>query len=1592
MRAGSKLGFLFFAAPIAALGLALLGPPGQPAASSSCGPGEHASGEDPCLAGKPDLVTFTAALRRQSGRAHRLWSAAGERRGIAKCVADELNIGYRKGSQVRELAESVQADIIRDLPGLGLLTLRLPRGRAVTALQSLEARSDVLFAEPNYVVRTAARPNDPLLPNQRALERAEVLKVFDQPVGGRVVVAVLDTGLDTNHPDLQGRIVPGYDSVNGSATMRDDNGHGTAIAGIIAAISDNNIGIAGIAQNAVVMPIKVADRDGIASVADFAAGLKFAVDQGARVVNMSLGTRVPSRTLELVIRAAHSLGAVMIGAAGNDPVHHAVYPAAYDEVIAVTVTGDEPELGYSAVLAEEVEVGAPGEDIPATLPGGVYGFMSGSSASSAFATAVAAVVWGKDPTLARDDVRQVLRAAQDPIPALEPVRGTYRFGRLNALSAWTRASRRFVDIDATAIRVRPVEPVSGVPSRVSVEVVNQGTSLPRAVLALREELTGGASRAIGAVNLGSMNSGERRTIVFNWTPSGAGLKSLRAELGLAFGQPSPTGAVTVLSPGDQVPANNLRRRKVKVVSVGAPDLRVVERRIITPATVLAGRLRFEVVIENVGSLATVAPVVSASVAGATLKSVAVPGLAAAPQGFQSGARKTLTYEWLIPQPAPKDIVRFEVSANPVAGEQVVFDNHAALDLIVGSDARLHGLYQQSNGVDVIPDAPLEIVPNRPYVPVQIFIPSKGDAGSNTRLQMEEARIDLLADPQGGGRRRLYTDTRSAPSQGPVGLTVSDELGARRPGLDLFAGKPLTENGHHDVLRLPRSEFGVSAVPPSGATRFLDVSVSWSYERVILWVFRTTRKGRHRKVLKINFLASELPNLPGQNHYYDVHHHTIAEWTFGSPLDLFAPRKAYGGSIQMIKESAWMLGLTPAVDDVYGLVITTDHNAFNNSKISDPNGWQNRPPFGETSITAQPGSTELEAYRNLFGPAAGEELAFKQNVPLPKVHPIVDRLLDLLPGLPIGGHMLIYGNDHIEGPWHGGGFLGGPKIDVELHSELNKAAKSNQGRQGQSFAYAAHPFGGQGWRDENLERGLGLAPRFRDRSALHDASKEFVLKGVQFFNGSGRRKLKASNIDFRDLNPWANSEFAKGHADWDSGLQKSLILWHGYLTRTLDYAFVSEPQRRFIRKIYMAGGSDAHGDFNFATGRLATPLSLSASFSVDDGRLFGTRTYVLADGKPGAASYDRYMAAYADGNTVVTDGPLVRFSIDGNTRWNSATQQWHDANLSAEDSDGRIGGGGAYDGGRTLLVRRGTSSLAFRYRYAEHINYGSNGGKITAIHIHKDELGKPNPSHSVGGRKQLMPMGRLAPAGPDKDLSEELNPAEEGSVQKLSAFTLAAYTGGDPSLKRLAVDERRCYTNPIWAAPYDVTLQAQPDPGAGTIPAGRLQMKIDFDSSMDPSSADFVLKALDSKGNSSNATQPVLALLEAASGTGWSDHGAVGNGTLSLVNKDPIPLAGAAWPSAGEVSFVVYSRKRLRDAGGNELNSIAFTFRTGRQGSGGTVVSGSSTGAVAAAPKGGGSGGSGFFSCRVAHADGGDPWSLLCLALLLGGLAVTRRRL
>ncbi|MCA0456385.1 MAG: S8 family serine peptidase [Chloroflexi bacterium] len=301
---------------------------------------------------------------------------------------------HTKPADIDAYIASIGGTVTQQINTLNTVVVSIPAAQA--ALPLPEA-SQIISSEPDYVVsaQVSLPPSDPFFAQQWALpvvKAADAWNILsaDAP---QVKVAVIDSGLCADHPDLQGRILAGWDFVQNDATPQDEYGHGCDIAGIIAANIDDNIGIAGVAPNAMIMPFRILDAQGLGTYSNVAAAIVRAVDEGAQVINLSVGGANPSTILENAIHYAAEHDVVVVAAAGNTG-SNILYPAAYESVISVGSVDSNLERSSFSAHLPQLDTLAPGRDILTTSNNQDYVTVSGTSFAAAEVSGIVALNLG----------------------------------------------------------------------------------------------------------------------------------------------------------------------------------------------------------------------------------------------------------------------------------------------------------------------------------------------------------------------------------------------------------------------------------------------------------------------------------------------------------------------------------------------------------------------------------------------------------------------------------------------------------------------------------------------------------------------------------------------------------------------------------------------------------------------------------------------------------------------------------------------------------------------------------------------------------------------------------------------------------------------------------------------------------------------------------------------------------------------------------------------------------------------------------------------------------------------------------------------
>ncbi|MDR7555299.1 MAG: S8 family peptidase [Armatimonadota bacterium] len=353
-------------------------------------------------------------------------------------VPDEILVKFRADVSVNPqvFARSIGASVGGSVDALGVHVFKIPAGTVERTVQMLSRHPLVEYAEPNGIAHAVGTPSDPLYSQQWAWPKVSAPQAWDLTTGSETVrCAIVDTGVGP-HEDLPG-LAAQRDFVNNDNNASDDNGHGTHVAGTVAALANNGTGGVGANWSVALVAAKVLSASGSGTYAAVANGITWSADQGAWCINISLGGYWPSNTLKNAVNYAWNKGAVLACAAGNDGMNWKLYPAAYDRCIAVAASDqNDTKAWFSNYGASWVDVVAPGVGILSTVLNNGYEAWGGTSMATPHVAGLAGLVWAR--ALARNTcttascVRTRIEQNTDAVPGV----GTYyKYGRVNYFKA-----------------------------------------------------------------------------------------------------------------------------------------------------------------------------------------------------------------------------------------------------------------------------------------------------------------------------------------------------------------------------------------------------------------------------------------------------------------------------------------------------------------------------------------------------------------------------------------------------------------------------------------------------------------------------------------------------------------------------------------------------------------------------------------------------------------------------------------------------------------------------------------------------------------------------------------------------------------------------------------------------------------------------------------------------------------------------------------------------------------------------------------------------------------------------------------------------
>lgn len=460
-----------------------------------------------------------------------------------------------------------------------------------SAGEFLRAIPGVRYVEPNYLAFAFATPNDPRFSQQYGPQRIQAHLAWDiwQPQR-TVYIAIIDTGIDSNHPDLTNKMrrhsngaVYGYNTLNNTTNAMDDNGHGTHCAGIAAAEINNGVGIAGVAAwnpsvanpNSFVqlMPVKVLSSSGSGTLDAVARGITWAADNGAHILSLSLGAGSGSQQLQDAVNYAWNRGCLVVAAAGNGGSTAPQYPAYYTNSIAVAATDSSDRLASFSQYGSWVDIAAPGVGILSTIPNNSYASYDGTSMACPHVAGAAAVLWSHNGSLTNAQLRSALETNVDPYQSQSGRTIAPNAGRVNVYRALqavgggnpTQPSLSSVSLNPSTVvggnsvtgtvTLTAAAPAGGFvvnlsSSNSSVASVPSSVTVPAGATSANFTVSTSAVSSSTNVTITASANGVSRTATLTVNPASTSvtLQSLTISPTSVWGGSSATGTVTLSAP------------------------------------------------------------------------------------------------------------------------------------------------------------------------------------------------------------------------------------------------------------------------------------------------------------------------------------------------------------------------------------------------------------------------------------------------------------------------------------------------------------------------------------------------------------------------------------------------------------------------------------------------------------------------------------------------------------------------------------------------------------------------------------------------------------------------------------------------------------------------------------------------------------------------------------------------------------------------------------------------------------------------------------------------------------------------------------
>ncbi len=360
--------------------------------------------------------------------------------------------------------------------------------------RALSRHPKIAFAEPDALIPPDDTvPNDPKFNSQWHLPLMKAPAAWDYTLGDGIIAAVLDTGVDSTHPDLAVKLVPGWNMYDNNADTSDVHGHGTYVAGVIGAAANNALGVASLAWNAKIMPVRISQPDGYAYFSTIASGLTWAADHGARVANISYGV-TGSSTVTSAANYFRSKGGLVFASAGNSGTLENI--SENPAIVTVSATTSSDVKASWSSYGNYVDLAAPGAGILTTARGGGYASVSGTSFSSPAAAAVGALVFSVNPAFTPNQVENILKQT-----AVDLGSGGwdtyYGYGRVDAHAAVLKALQtQTLDTEPPKVTITAPKAGAVVSGNVAVDVsASDNVGVDHVELYANGQLVGQATEA-----------------------------------------------------------------------------------------------------------------------------------------------------------------------------------------------------------------------------------------------------------------------------------------------------------------------------------------------------------------------------------------------------------------------------------------------------------------------------------------------------------------------------------------------------------------------------------------------------------------------------------------------------------------------------------------------------------------------------------------------------------------------------------------------------------------------------------------------------------------------------------------------------------------------------------------------------------------------------------------------------------------------------------------------------------------------------------------------------------------------------------------